>query len=242
MQKFYWSNQQQASYNNDKLKCYSNHFQQQQTLYKDFAGLTLSLNDRSQPLDGRSKTRIIRDDVISVEVRNESQQVRTFQEPNNNKVILRLSEDDRASERCSPPSSNHWRQYNRTWNENIKNPFTETGGGRQRRSIQNPNIFQHDYENVYDDNDSSVKDKKCPSSSARSTPRSRKRKVQKKQQNQMRTVYRSKSCERVPTSSERRSEETWPGDVSPISSPPTPTPSLLQSVAARAIPCVEIKV
>ena len=250
MQKFYWNNQQQ--HYNDKLKSYQNqnNFGQKPSLYHDFGCLTLDLSNENQCLangDGRTKTKIVQDKVFSIQVRNDNlHQIRSCDEPNNNKVVLRLGDTSSIYEvKTSSPSAQHVKQYNRTWNENIKSQYSNEQG-RQRKSVQNPNIFHHDYENVYDDNDSAAKGKKCPSSSARSTPRARKKKKQQHLQAQIRTVYRSKSCERVPSICDGSGfQDKWPEKLSINCSPvppPTPTPSLLQSVAARAIPCVDIKV
>ena len=55
-------------------------------------------------------------------------------------------------------------------------------------------------------------------------------------------LHRSKSCERVATVLDRLSSHLASTGLEPAPAPPTPTPSLLHSVAARAIPCVDIKV
>ena len=132
-----------------------------------------------------------------------------------NRVVVRLGDQQ---------------DYNRTWNERTKYQYSRAG-----KSVE-PAVFNHhDYENVYDDTEFSIKDQKCVSASARNTPRSRKKKRLEGR------VYRSKSCERVTGMLDRLSEKLSINSESPPP-PSTPTPSLLQSVAARAIPCVDIKV
>ena len=257
MQKFYWSNQQQ-SYTSDKCKSFHSvpcpgHIEDEQhmKLYNDLSSLTLSINTPTQVqnFNNKTKTKIShQDQVINVRVRAESLRKKSLDNVvnNSNKVVLRLGDvaidnpeiTTIEGMRSTPTSV---RQYNRTWNENTKSQYNELLRGRQRKSIQNTNIFHHDYENVYDDNDFAVKDKKCPSSSARNTPRSRKKK--KQQQNSAAMVYRSKSCERVTNMSmlDKLSEKLSIHSDN-LSPPSTPTPSLFQSVAARAIPCVDIQV
>ena len=257
MQKFYWSNQQQ-SYTSDKCKSFHNvpcpgHIEDEQhmKLCNDLSSLTLSINTPTQVqnFNNKTKTKIShQDQVINVRVRAESLRKKSLDNVvnNSNKVVLRLGDvaidnpeiTTIEGMRSTPTSV---RQYNRTWNENTKSQYNELLRGRQRKSIQNTNIFHHDYENVYDDNDFAVKDKKCPSSSARNTPRSRKKK--KQQQNSAAMVYRSKSCERVTNMSmlDKLSEKLSIHSDN-LSPPSTPTPSLFQSVAARAIPCVDIQV
>ena len=268
MQKFYWSNQQGSfsdkCRNLKHVSCPDHFVDNKRELYQDFTTLTLSINNPQQiqtccsspATAGRTQTRIDQDRVCSVQVKTAESPEDRGERPwddyvvnTHNKVVLKLG--DVASDnteiitreplRASTPAVTH-RQYNRTWNENTKSQYNELLRDRQRKSIQNTTIFHHDYENVYDDNDSTVKDKKCPSSSARNTPRSRK----KKKQHQAGSggggaVYRSRSCERL-----TRDTGGGPGVLDRLSdslSPPsTPTPSLLQSVAARAIPCVDIKV
>ena len=262
MQKFYWSNQQPAYTRNlHNVSCPDQFDDNRQSkLYHDFStSLTLNINKpaaqqqlTSLGSKGTTQTKIgHQDQVCSVQVRNECDHVPAPEDNyivNTNKVVLKLgdvavdSPQIMMSEAArSIPGA---RQYNRTWNENTKSQYNnELLRGRQRKSIQNQNIFHHDYENVYDDNDSAARDKKCPSSSARNTPRSRK----KKKQQQVTgggvggvAVYRSKSCERVGGGSSAPADRDAASDS--LSPPSTPTPSLLQSVAARAIQCVDIKV
>ena len=135
-----------------------------------------------------------------------------------NRVVVRLGERER--------------EFNRTWNERTASSYR---GAKC-------NIFNHhDYENVYSQHtaeDKTVRDRPSVSASARNTPRSRKKKRQEGREGR---VYRSKSCERVTGMLDKLSEKLSINSESP-SPPSTPTPSLLQSVAARAIPCVDIKV
>jgi len=257
MQKFYWNNQQPSYTQTDNCKPFRNISSRDprvpsSQIYSDLSQLTLNINNNPTVTgpykNGTSQTNIKQDQVFCVQVKNEAQQRGKNQCRNisaGNKVVLQLGDitvdnshmiTNEAVTRSMAPDA---RIYNRTWNENT-NGFNEMTRGRQRKSIQNPNIFHHDYENVYNDNDFVVADKKCPSSSARSTPRSRKK---KKHQQHNERVFRSKSCERVSTSSssmlDRLSEKL--SINSEFSPPSTPTPSLFQSVAARAIPCVDIK-
>ena len=140
----------------------------------------------------------------------------------------------------------------------------------KRQSVQNIDFLKHNYENVYDNtnnvaalsedlhslnltpnrklNESDVK----PQASNRQTPRSRKKGKPQK------LVYRSKSCDREGvgasvldslwrltdrlTNSPDCSMSSHSSDQHPPPPPVTPTPSIFQSVAARAIPCVDIKV
>jgi len=157
---------------------------------------------------------------------------------NSNKVVLKLGDitSDQIQRTCNPTQSK-WR-YNKTWNENMK--------GKYRQSIQTAGIFKHDYENVYDDLSRPISDArsdKKDNNNSRQTPRSRKKSKHPGQG----SVYRSKSCERVAGVIDRLSEKLSISGVggplgdTPSPAPPTPTPSLLHSVAARAIPCVDIK-
>ena len=172
---------------------------------QDFSTLTLAVNPPDSQHD------------CCVQVVNNDQEIQdTRAIPSANRVVVRLGEPER--------------EYNRTWNERTKFPPS-----RAEKSVE-PNIFNHhDYENVYDDKEFSVKDQKCVSASARNTPRARKKKRAEGR------VYRSKSCERVTGMLDKLSEKLSINSDSPPPSS-TPTPSLLQSVAARAIPCVDIKV
>ena len=155
-----------------------------------------------------------------------------------NKVVLKLGDisSEAAHRSCSQQS--RWR-YNKTWNENMK--------GKYRQSIQSADIFQHDYENVYSGRQTSIGEMKSEKKEPclRQTPRSRK----KSKHPAPGTIVRSKSCERVAGVIDKLSEKlslvSLDRDIhslAPTTAPPTPTPSILHSVAARAIPCVDIKV
>ena len=144
-----------------------------------------------------------------------------------NRVVVRLGERER--------------ELNRTWNERTASSYL----GARCNNIMN----HHDYENIYTQHttaphchhkaeDKTFKERPSVSASARSTPRSRKK---KRQEGRDGRVYRSKSCERVTGMLDKLSEKLSSNSESP-SPPTTPTPSLLQAVAARAIPCVDIKV
>ena len=158
-------------------------------------------------------------------------------EGNGNKVVLRLG-DISALEREEAPlqrsykgSQAKWQLgYNKTWNENMK--------GKYRQSIQTADIFRPDYDPVF----GSVRERRPERDMSRQTPRSR-----KKSKQQAHGVYRSKSCEKVAGVIDKLSGKlSLTGSdlpsCPPTPAPPTPTPSLLHSVAARAIPCVDIKV
>ena len=261
MQKFYWSNQQQTYSSNDNCKNYKHiscpaqfATDRHSQVINNFNSLTLNINNNPDShyssATGASQTNIQPDQVTCVRVKNEPQwknaENNCHVANSGNKVVLQLGDitiDNNqfiTNDHQARTGHADTRQYNRTWNENTKSRYNELLRGRQRKSIQNPNIFQHDYENVYDDNDMVVTDKKCPSSSARNTPRSRK----KKKQQQHVGVYRSKSCERVAGVIDRLSEKLSISglEAEPARAPPTPTPSLLHSKLARAIPCVDIKV
>ena len=125
--------------------------------------------------------------------------------------------------------------YNKTWNENMK--------GKYRQSIQTADIFRPDYDPLML---GSVRERRPDMS--RQTPRSRKK--SKHQQVHGTGVVRSKSCEKVAgvggviidkLSGKLSLNSPGPPSCPPTPAPPTPTPSLLHSVAARAIPCVDIK-
>lgn len=164
-----------------------------------------------------------------------------FQGSCSNRVVLKLGDispgpghgagsvSSELNQRSHIPTQSRWR-VNKTWNENMK--------GKYRQSIQAADIFKHDYENVYD-NTKPVSDAKTESKKdSRQTPRSRKKSKHPG------NVYRSKSCERVAGVIDRLSEKLSISglEAEPARAPPTPTPSLLHSKLARAIPCVDIKV
>ena len=161
-----------------------------------------------------------------------------------NKVVLKLGDITGISteqiQRSCNPTQSRWR-YNKTWNENMK--------GKYRQSIQTAEIFRHDYENVYDNSKPQNDVKTDKKDNSRQTPRSRKKSKHTAGQSGQ-VVYRSKSCERVAGVIDRLSEKlsisaldtSTSSSCAPTPTPPTPTPSLLHSVAARAIPCVDIKV
>ena len=162
-----------------------------------------------------------------------------------NRVVLKLGDisgpgpgaSSELNQRSHNPTQSRWR-VNKTWNENMK--------GKYRQSIQTADIFKHDYENVFENTKPSSDVKtETKKDNSRQTPRSRKKSKHPG------SVYRSKSCERVACVIDRLSEklsisgpEAGPGYCgdSPPPAPPTPTPSLLHSKLARAIPCVDIKV
>lgn len=158
-----------------------------------------------------------------------------------NKVVLKLGDiSSEAIHRSCNSGQSRWR-YNKTWNENMK--------GKYRQSIQSSDIFKHDYENVYSGDgqlgQTSIGELKPERrDNSRHTPRSRK----KSKHHTPGTIVRSKSCERVAGLVNHLSEklsisvEREHPSLAPTPTPPTPTPSLLHSVAARAIPCVDIKV
>ena len=163
----------------------------------------------------------------------------------NNRVVLKLGDissgpghkagsqvSSEQNQRSHIPTQSRWR-VNKTWNENMK--------GKYRQSIQTADIFKHDYENVYDPSTKPVSEAKTESKKdSRQTPRSR-----KKSKHPGSNVYRSKSCERVAGVIDRLSEKLSISGLEaqePARAPPTPTPSLLHSKLARAIPCVDIKV
>ena len=116
--------------------------------------------------------------------------------------------------------------------------------GKYRQSIQTADIFRPECDPVMF---GSVRERRPDMS--RQTPRSRKK--SKHQQVQGTGVVRSKSCEKVTgvggviidkLSGKLSLSSPAPPSCPPTPGPPTPTPSLLHSVAARAIPCVDIKV
>ena len=158
-------------------------------------------------------------------------------EGNGNKVVLRLG-DITPLEMAGVPlqrsykgTQSKWQLgYNKTWNENMK--------GKYRQSIQTADIFAPHIDPVF----GSVRERRQERDTSRQTPRSRKKSRQAGV-----GVVRSKSCEKIATVIDRLSGalSLVGGEVPscpPTPAPPTPTPSLLHSVAARAIPCVDIKV
>ena len=158
-------------------------------------------------------------------------------EGNGNKVVLRLGDisslelSELPLQRSYKGCQAKWQHgYNKTWNENMK--------GKYRQSIQTADIFQPGYDPVF----GNVRDRRPERDMSRQTPRSR-----KKSKQQAHGVYRSKSCEKVAGVIDKLSgklslNSPGPPSCPPTPAPPTPTPSLLHSVAARAIPCVDIKV
>lgn len=170
-------------------------------------------------------------------------------EGNGNKVVLRLGDisalelSEAPIQRSYKGSQAKWHHtggaltgYNKTWNENMK--------GKYRQSIQTADIFRPDYDPLML---GSVRERRPDMS--RQTPRSRKK--SKHQQVHGTGVVRSKSCEKVSgvggvidkLSGKLSLTSATPPSCPPTPTPPppTPTPSLLHSVAARAIPCVDIK-
>ena len=169
-------------------------------------------------------------------------------EGNGNKVVLRLGDisalelSEGPKQRSYKGSQSAWPHtggahtgYNKTWNENMK--------GKYRQSIQTADIFRPDCDPVMF---GSVRERRPDMS--RQTPRSRKK--SKHQQVHGTGVVRSKSCEKVSgvggviidkLSGKLSLTSQAPPSCPPTPAPPTPTPSLLHSVAARAIPCVDIK-
>ena len=168
-------------------------------------------------------------------------------EGNGNKVVLRLGDisalelSEGPTQRSYKGSQSQWHHtggahtgYNKTWNENMK--------GKYRQSIQTADIFRPDYDPLMF---GSVRERRPDMS--RQTPRSRKK--SKHHQVHGTGVVRSKSCEKVggvggvidKLSGKLSLTGPDPPSCPPTPAPPTPTPSLLHSVAARAIPCVDIK-
>ena len=169
-------------------------------------------------------------------------------EGNGNKVVLRLGDisalelSEAPKQRSYKGSQSGWPHtggahtgYNKTWNENMK--------GKYRQSIQTADIFRPDCDPVMF---GSVRERRPDMS--RQTPRSRKK--SKHGQVHGTGVFRSKSCEKVAgvggviidkLSGKLSLSSPAPPSCPPTPAPPTPTPSLLHSVAARAIPCVDIK-
>ena len=187
----------------------------------DLNTLTLAVNHQEEAVVGREGgaacVRVV--EVVDTEEDRQSGHVR-LTGPSSNRVVVRLGERER--------------EFSRTYR-----------GAECNKS--NPH---HDYENVYrlttaqqcdDTRDKTPRDRPTVSASARNTPRSRKKKSQEGRDGREGRVYRSKSCERVTGMLDKLSEKLSINSESP-SPPSTPTPSLLQSVAARAIPCVDIKV
>ena len=192
----------------------------------DLNTLTLAVNHHEEAGVGREEgaacVRVV--EVVDTEEDRQAAHLR-LKPASANRVVVRLGERER--------------EFNRTWTERTASSYRAAGC----------NIFNHhDYENVYthhttvlpcdDSPDKTPRDRATVSASARNTPRSRKK---KSQQGRDGRVYRSKSCERVTGMLDKLSEKLSINSESP-SPPSTPTPSLLQSVAARAIPCVDIKV
>ena len=167
-------------------------------------------------------------------------------EGNGNKVVLRLGDmsalelSEGPIQRSYKGSQSKWHHtggahtgYNKTWNENMK--------GKYRQSIQTADIFRPECDPVMF---GSVRERRPDMS--RQTPRSRKK--SKHQQAHGTGVVRSKSCEKVSgvggviiDKLSGKLSLTSPGPPSCPPTPGPPTPSLLHSVAARAIPCVDIK-
>ena len=181
----------------------------------DLNTLTLAVNHQEETgkEGGAACVRVV--EVLDTEEDRQPGQAR-MTAGSTNRVVVKLGERER--------------ELNRTWNE-------RTGSSYRGAKC---NIFNHhDYENVYSQHTAEDKTvRPCVSASARNTPRSRKK---KRQEGRDGRVYRSKSCERVTGMLDKLSEKLSINSESP-SPPSTPTPSLLQSVAARAIPCVDIKV
>ena len=184
----------------------------------DLNTLTLAVNHQEEAGVGREEgAACVR--VVDTEEDRQPAQLR-LTGASANRVVVRLGERER--------------EFNRTWNERTASSYRAAAC----------HIFNHhDYENVYrphsdDTTNKTSRDRPSVSASARNTPRSRKKKSQEGRDGR---VYRSKSCERVTGMLDKLSEKLSSNSESP-SPPSTPTPSLLQAVAARAIPCVDIKV
>ena len=130
--------------------------------------------------------------------------------PHSKKVVLQLGQ---------PAGKPDLWPYSRTWTEST---VTQLATG-QNPARHRPALFPPDYENVY-----TAREMSSPREAAvRNTPRSRKRKKAAA------PVARSRSCERVAGVLDKLSEK-----LSISSDFSSASPSLLQAVASRAIPCV----
>jgi hypothetical protein len=215
MQKFYWTNQK-----------YNSNFKEHPVAKpaphppSEYPTLTLPMNTTQckvqVPIPSSAPShqhhQLVTKDVLSSQSSGNTNQLSENCTPAKYDVKMKIREFDKR---------------NKTWNQNTLHN-AQHGNGREkkerRQSIQNPEFFKHDYENVHDRSDqnavkiihnihtfNSIKDVKF-ADITRQTPRScKKRKPQK-------PVNRSKSYER---------ERMGNGY------------SILQAVAARAIPCVQ---